>query len=141
MLFSILRLLKISMSFDAMTTSPVESMNSSLKRETGINKNSNTRYANVWIMFEFMNMFLMCKHKKVTHYHNSNTLMKLAKGNKHQILAFENEANRQLQFSSLSSILVVRDKIVQKCLYMGNQNFDRWKYFHCVAQSDDIWMV
>jgi hypothetical protein len=38
---------KISMSFNAMTTSPVESMNSSLKRETGINKNSNTRYVNV----------------------------------------------------------------------------------------------
>jgi hypothetical protein len=38
---------KISMSFDAMTTSPVESMNSSLKRGTGINKNSNTRYVNV----------------------------------------------------------------------------------------------
>jgi hypothetical protein len=37
---------KISMSFDAMTTSPVESMNSSLKRGTGINKNSNTRYVN-----------------------------------------------------------------------------------------------
>ncbi len=39
--------LKISMSFDAMTTSPVESMNSSLKRGMGINKNSNTRYVNV----------------------------------------------------------------------------------------------
>ncbi len=38
---------KISMSFDAMTQSPVESMNSSLKRGTGINKNSNTRYVNV----------------------------------------------------------------------------------------------
>jgi hypothetical protein len=37
---------KTSMSFDAMTTSPVESMNSSLKRGTGINKNSNTRYVN-----------------------------------------------------------------------------------------------
>jgi hypothetical protein len=37
---------KISMSFNTMTTSPVESMNSSLKRGTGINKNSNTRYVN-----------------------------------------------------------------------------------------------
>ena len=47
------------MSFDAMTKSPVESMNSSLKRGTGINKNSNTRYVNVQMMFEFMNTFLM----------------------------------------------------------------------------------
>ncbi len=24
---------------------------------------------------------------------------------------------------------------------MCNQNFDQWTYFHCVARSDDIWMV
>jgi hypothetical protein len=35
-----------SMSFNTMTTSPFESMNSSLKRGTGINKNSNIRYVN-----------------------------------------------------------------------------------------------
>jgi hypothetical protein len=34
---------KISMSFDAMTTSPVESMNSALKSGMGINSNSRTR--------------------------------------------------------------------------------------------------
>jgi hypothetical protein len=33
----------ISMSFNAMTTSPVESMNSSIKNGMGINSNSNTR--------------------------------------------------------------------------------------------------
>jgi hypothetical protein len=33
----------ISMSFDAMTTSPVESMNSSIKNGMGVNANSNTR--------------------------------------------------------------------------------------------------
>jgi hypothetical protein len=34
--------------------------------------------------------------------------MKLAKGSKHQILGFENEAIKQLQFSSLNSKLNVR---------------------------------
>jgi hypothetical protein len=34
---------QIPMSFDAMTTSPVESMNSSLKNGMGINQNSSTR--------------------------------------------------------------------------------------------------
>ncbi len=67
--------------------------------------------------------------------------MKLAKGSKHQILAFENKANRQLQFSLLSSKLVVRDEIFQECLYMCHQNFDRQKYFHCVARLNDISMV
>ena len=33
----------ISMSFDAMTMSPVESMNSSIKNGMGVNSNSNTR--------------------------------------------------------------------------------------------------
>jgi hypothetical protein len=33
----------ISMSFDAMTTSPVESMNSPIKNGIGVNSNSNTR--------------------------------------------------------------------------------------------------
>ncbi len=67
--------------------------------------------------------------------------MKLAKQSKHCILAFKNEANRQLQFSSLSSKLVVRDEIVWECLYTCNQKFDQQKYFHCVARLDDIWMV
>jgi hypothetical protein len=34
---------KISMSFDAMTTSPVESMNCALKNGMGIDSNSHTR--------------------------------------------------------------------------------------------------
>ncbi len=34
----------IKMSFDAMTTSPVESMNSSIKNGMGVNSNSQTRY-------------------------------------------------------------------------------------------------
>ncbi len=44
-------------------------------------------------------------------------------------------------FWSLNSKLVVRDEIVRECLFMCNQIFDRQKYFHCVANSDDIWMV
>ncbi len=36
-------------------------------------------------------------------------------------MAFENEANRQLQFSLLSSKLVVRDELVQECFYMCNR--------------------
>jgi hypothetical protein len=35
----------------------------------------------------------------------------------------------------------VRDELVWECLYVCNQNFDQQKYFCCVAQSDEIWMV
>jgi hypothetical protein len=98
----------------------------------------------MWMCEWFLNVLIrfLCVHQwKVIHYHNSNTLINLAKGSKHRILAFENEANRQLQFSLLSSKLVVRDELVQECLYMCNQNFDQQKYFHCVAQLDEICMV
>ena len=37
--------------------------------------------------------------------------------------------------------MVVRDDIVRECLYMCNQNFDRRKLYHCVAQSNENWMV
>jgi hypothetical protein len=67
--------------------------------------------------------------------------MKFVKGRKQRISAFEHEANQQLQFSSLSSKLVMRDEIVRECLYMCNQHFDRQKYFYCVARLNDIWMV
>jgi hypothetical protein len=77
----------------------------------------------------------------LTDIYCSNTLINLAKGSKHRILAFEKEANRQLQCSSLSSKLVVRDDIVWECLYMCNQNFDWQKFYHCVAQSNENWMV
>ncbi len=48
----------ISMSFDAMTTSPVESMNSCSKRGMGINKNSNTRFVNGLMISQYSWIFL-----------------------------------------------------------------------------------
>ncbi len=67
--------------------------------------------------------------------------MKLTKGSKHCIVAFENKANWQLQTSSLSSKLTVWGNIVQKFLYLSNQNFDQKCYFHGVVHLDDIWIV
>jgi hypothetical protein len=58
-----------------------------------------------------------------------------------EFVLFEKEANRQLQRSSLSSKLVVKDDIVRECLNMCNQNFDWQKFYHCVAQSNENWMV
>jgi hypothetical protein len=41
----------------------------------------------------------------------------------------------------LSSKLTIRDDDVQECLYTCNQNYDQRVYFHCVAISDDDWML
>ena len=71
----------------------------------------------------------------------SNTLMKLAKGSGRRINSFEKEAHRHLQSSSLSSKLTIRDDVVRECLYICNQNYDQRVHFHCVAVSDDDWML
>jgi hypothetical protein len=50
--------------------------------------------------------------------------MKLAKGSNLRVTNFELEATWEIQTSSLSSKLSVRDDIVQETLYVCNQNFD-----------------
>jgi hypothetical protein len=67
--------------------------------------------------------------------------MKLAIGSKRRITSFENAAQQQLQTSSLSSKLSVRDDIVNECLYICNQNFDQRVHFNCVAVSDENWIL
>ena len=67
--------------------------------------------------------------------------MKLAKGSGRRNKSFEKEAHRHLQSSSLSSKLTIRDDVVRECLYICNQNYDQRVHFHCVAISDDDWML
>jgi hypothetical protein len=67
--------------------------------------------------------------------------MKLATGSKRRIISFENAAQQQLQTSSLSSKLSVRDDIVNECLYICNQNFDRRVHFNWLAVSDENWIL
>jgi hypothetical protein len=66
--------------------------------------------------------------------------MKLATGSKQRITSFENAAQQQLQTSSLSSKLSICDDIVNECLYICDQNFDRGVNFNCVAVSDENWI-
>jgi hypothetical protein len=67
--------------------------------------------------------------------------MKLAKGSKLRITNFELEANWELQTSSLSSKLSVRDGNVRETLYVCNQNFDQRQFFKCVACLEDMGKV
>jgi hypothetical protein len=65
------------MSFDAMTTSPVESMNSSIKNGMGVNLNSNIRLVgrSLCIIHEFMHIMNSCMFWHIIyefiHYTNS----------------------------------------------------------------------
>ena len=67
--------------------------------------------------------------------------MKLAEESGQRIKSVEKEAHRHLQSSSLGSKLTIRDDVVQRCLYICNQNYDQRFHFHCVAISNDDWML
>ena len=88
-----------------------------------------------------MNSYTHTLVSKLLSSNHSNTLMKLAKGSGRRIKSFEKEAHRHLQSSSLSSKLTIRDDVVRECLYICNQNYDQRVHFHCVAISDDDWML
>jgi hypothetical protein len=104
---------KIPMSFDAMTTSPVESMNAHLKDTMGVSHNSDT----------------------------SNTCVKVSKGASKMISSFKKDAQWQLQFTSLASQLDIKDTLIRESLYICNQNFDRRMKLHCVQTSKDEWIM
>ncbi len=80
----------IPMSFDAMTTSPVVSMNSHIKDRMGVTHNADT----------------------------STSLLKLAKGGSKLISSFNNDAQWQLQVSSLASKLEIKDTLICESLYI-----------------------
>jgi hypothetical protein len=71
----------------------------------------------------------------------SKTFMKLSKGSNRRIDSFLHHAHRQLQSTNLSSKLMISNDIVNECVYICNQNFDHRNTFHCVALSDDDWML
>ena len=104
---------QIPLSFDAMTTSPCEAMNSHIKEKMGCLSNTNT----------------------------SKSLMFMAKGSIHRIEEFEKNAHRELQNSSLCSKLVDKDDVTHECLYLCNQNFDRRHDYMCAQCLEDDRMV
>ena len=65
----------------------------------------------------------------------------MARGSSRGITKFDNEAQRALQTTSLTSKLKIKDTILKECLHIHNQNFDNRKYQHCVQCSEDDWMV
>ena len=103
----------MSLTRHAASTSSVESMNSNIKSTMGCSSNLNT----------------------------SNSLLKMARETNRRITMFDNEAQRALQTTSLSSKLEIKDTILKECLHICNQNFDKRKYYCCVQCSDDDWMV
>jgi hypothetical protein len=103
----------VSLSRNVASTSPVESMNSHIKGTMGCSSNQNT----------------------------SNSLLRMARGSDQRISMYDTVSRRELQFTSLSSKLKIKDDLICECLHICNQNFDKCKHYHCVQVSKDNWMV
>ncbi len=99
----------VSQSRNAASTSPVESMNSHIKSTMGCSYIQNT----------------------------SKSLLKMARGSDQRISIFDKNSHRELQFTSLSSKLKIKDELICECLQMCNQNFDKRKNYQCVQLSKD----
>ncbi len=103
----------VSLSRNAASTFPVESMNSHIKGTIGCSSNQNT----------------------------SNSLLRMARGSDRRISMYDTNSHRELQFTSLSSKLKIKDDLIRECLHICNQNFDKCKHYHCVQVSKDKWTV
>ena len=103
-----------------------------------------------FISFEFISFeFISFEFIYISHFFNfifkllfiSKTFLKLSKGSNRRIDSFLNHAHRQLQSTNLSSKLSISNHVVNECVYICNQNFDHRNSFHCIALSDDDWMI
>jgi regulator of replication initiation timing len=92
-----------------------------------------TRHAASTSPVESMNSNIKSTMGCSSNLNTSNSLLKMARG--------DNEAQRALQTTSLSSKLEIKDTILKECLHICNQNFVKRKYYCCVQCSDDDWMV
>jgi hypothetical protein len=99
--------------YDAMTTSPVESINCHIKHKTKASMLNNT----------------------------SRSLLLITEGTDSRIAGIDKSAQRELQVSVLSSKLTVRNLYHQKSIYLLNKLFDNRKSQCCVMHTHGEWIV
>jgi hypothetical protein len=86
-------------SYDAMTTSPVESMNSQIKHRIKASSLNNT----------------------------SRSLMMITEGTDDRIAAIDKTAQRELQLTIINSKLPIKNLFHRKCVFLLHHQFDGWK--------------
>ncbi len=99
--------------YDAMTTSPVKSINCHIKHRSKASTLNNT----------------------------SRSLMLITECTNSWIAGIDNSAKRELQLTVLSSKLTVRNLYHQKCVYLLSSFFDSQKRQCCVMHAPAEWMV
>ena len=103
----------ISMTFDATTTSPVESVNSHIKNVAKANAKNNT----------------------------SRSLQLITESTDQRISNVTKKHQRELQLNVIGSKLVDASLFSRKCVYMLNKLFDGRKSESCAMLGIDLWLV
>jgi hypothetical protein len=131
----------ISMSYDAMTTSPVESMNNHTKHK-----------AKVWscIMFFLYNFYfnnsnylivIVLIFQASTQHKTSKSLLMINSTNKSRFSQLDYREKRELQNSVLASKLRQKDLYTRKSVYIINELFDKRLHEKCVRTHHEAWIV
>jgi hypothetical protein len=100
-------------SYDAMTTSPVESTNSQIKHRIKASSLNNT----------------------------SRSLMMITEGTDDRIAAIDKTAERELQLTIINSKLPIKNLFHRKCVFLLHHQFNCRKKQCCVMHSDSSWIV
>ncbi len=137
-------------SYDAMTTSPVESINSHIKKRICASSLNNFSCSLMMItdgMYKvaYTNQYVMISMCQFV-YTNSHILICIIlhdiwTGTDQCISDIDNKAKQELQVTVLSSKLAVKDIFNQKCVYMLNDFFDDRKNQKCVQVTESSWFV
>jgi hypothetical protein len=110
--------------YDAMTTSPVESI-----------------ICQTTSPVESINCHIMHRSKASTLNNTSRSLMLIMEGTNSRIAGIDNSVKHKLQLTVLSSKLTVRNLYHRKCVYLLNRLFDGQKSRCCVMHVPAEWMV
>ena len=127
--------------YDAMTTSPCESMNRHIKHTSKATTLNNTRWVKLSLyelvctisslmfclyyfvyIIPFVNSsisFLCCMHQTI-----SRSLLLITDGTDDRISAIDNSALRELQLSIINSKLPCKNLFHRKCMYLLHDQFD-----------------
>ncbi len=135
----------ISNSYDAMTTSPVESINSHIKKRicaSSLNNFSCSLLMTTDGMYKvaYTNQYVMLSLCTFV-YNNSHLWHDIWTGTDKRISDIDNKAKQELQVTVISSKLAVKDIFHRKCVYMLNDFFDDRKNQKCIQVTESSWFL
>ena len=132
---------EIPNSYDAMTTSPVESLNCHIKHKTKANTLNNTSKSLLMITSGMSVGVLLLIRLYQLVYTNSYNLRSHPTGTDQRISDINKNAQRELQLTVISSKLSLREVFTRKCIYMLHDLFDARTKQYCVLLEDKTWIV